>query len=336
MANGIGAGSLLDLQTAPLRGEKLQEELLRLRAECEALEAEAEEEEASSGVVLNDVELERLRLNSLLQRYREKAPSAEALSERHMGVLEKLAAEVQRLREENSFLATQSNSKSRSDDEVSTFQTRHTTPIRSAAEELHDEVRKLRCRYADYRRSQRQSRLEEWRLSQCKSEAKNVIHEMRIQEKQLEEMKKRVNLSENSLEEVKEHLEATKLEAEEEQALIRDLNREVMSTREACYVPARLKREASFLMKVLDQEGGRLKTRRHLRSLEAVKKLYDEVSTCAPAILPFASRAKSEMEMQFSRYLQLEEGHNRALQRLHLSVTRGVLNGKGSQTQSIP
>merc|ERR1712066_1061293 len=94
--------------------------------------------------------------------------------------------------------------------------------------------------------------------------------------------------------------------------------------REACYVPAKLKKEANFLMKFLHHEGGRLKTSRHLRSLEACKRLYHEVSEAAPALLPLAGRAKTEMEEEFARYLRLEDSHSRALQKLHLAVTRGL------------
>merc|ERR1719401_1500474 len=95
--------------------------------------------------------------------------------------------------------------------------------------------------------------------------------------------------------------------------------------REACYVPAQLKRKSSTLMKFLDQEGGRLSTERHLRSLQLTAKLYQGVAAHAPALLPLVSRAQACMEEQFERYRLLEEGRARLLRRLHAGVMRDVL-----------
>merc|ERR1711865_1140650 len=105
---------------------------------------------------------------------------------------------------------------------------------------------------------------------------------------------------------------------------VRELHTEACNMREACYIPARLKKETTFLVKLLDHEGGRLKTSRHLRSLEACKRLYQDVASSAPSLLPMAGRAKAEMEEEFARYQRLEENHVRTLQRVQLAVTRGL------------
>ncbi|CAE8711538.1 unnamed protein product [Polarella glacialis] len=286
----------------------------------QVLASDAEEKEVSTGVDLQDACLERLRLTGLLQRQRDRPPTTEDLADRQREALEELAGEAVRLREENSWLATQSSCEAHN-----TSVSSQPHRARSAFEELRDEVGKLRRRFADFRCRERRCRVEEWRLASCKGDSRDVIHQMKLQEQQLQELKRKLGDGEGSLRQATEQVARGRLEAEEEQAAIRDLNREVIATREACYLPARLKRETSFLMKIFDQEGGRLKTKRHLRSLESCKKLYEEVVAQAPSVLPLASRTKSDMEVLFSRYLQLEEGHNRALQRLHMAVTRGLV-----------
>eukprot|EP00931_Biecheleriopsis_adriatica_P093539 TRINITY_DN67277_c0_g1_i1.p1 TRINITY_DN67277_c0_g1~~TRINITY_DN67277_c0_g1_i1.p1 ORF type:complete len:329 (+),score=97.50 TRINITY_DN67277_c0_g1_i1:21-1007(+) len=321
-----------------LTKQELREELLRLKAARQALETEAAEEDASGGVSLNDALLERLHLSSVLQRFRERVPSAEDLAERQLHALEELLSEAMRLKEENSRLAMRAGTGEQAAEahnaSVSSRASR-TSRVRLAGEELHDEVCRLRRRHVEHRRRELQSWLKEWKLASCKGEARQVVSEMKQQEKQLQELRTAAATQERSLQEEQKLLERSRRDTEVEQSLIRDLNREVVVTREACLMPARIKRETNFLVKMLDQEGGRLKTRRHLRSLEACKKLYDEVAEHAPSLLPTAGRAKLEMEAQFSRYLQLEEGHNRALQRLHLTITRGLLHERGSDIQSV-
>jgi len=307
---------------------ELQEELCRLRAEYETLETEAAEEDASSGVLLNDAFLQRLQLSGVLQRYRRNQPKPEDLAEKQRAALDSLAEEVMRLKEENSMLATRAGLEGATQDHTASVSSR-SSRVRSAGEELHEEVSKLRHCFQASRRREWQSWLEEWSLIGCRNEARRVIREMKQQENELKALKQQAVAREENLRDVQQHLATDQFEAEAEQALIRDLNREVLSAREACFLPARLKRDASFLKKIFDQEGGRLKTRRHMRSLEACKKLYDEVTAQAPSLLPLASRVKLEMESEFSRYLKLEERHNHALQRLHISVTRGLLHKAG-------
>lgn len=319
----------LDEHPLPLlSGSELQEELCRLRAEYEALETEAAEQDASSGVLLNDALLQRLQLSGVLQRHRDSQPKPEDLAEKQRAALDNLAEEVLRLKEENSLLATRAALDDATEDRTA-FVSSRSSRVRSAGEELHEEVSKLRRSFKTSRHREWQRWLEEWRLIGYKGEARRVVREMKQQESELKALKQETVARKETLRDVQQHVVAGKLDAEAEQALIRDLNREVLSTREACFIPARLKRDTSFLRKIFDQEGTRLKTRRHMRSLEACKKLYDEVAVRAPSVLPLASRVKLETENEFARYRQLEEGHNRALQRLHLAFTRGLLHNAG-------
>jgi len=206
---------------------------------------------------------------------------------------------------------------------------------RGALEELHEEVCRLRRRHAEQQRRDRRTRLEEWHLCASRREAKQVLRNLALQERRLEESREAHTHAECYLGDTEAQLAQCRRDVERERAIIQRLNRDAVSMREACYLPARLKRESGFLVKIMDQAGGRLKTRKHMRSLEACKKLYDEVAAHAPAVLPLASRAKAEMEAEFARYLQLEEAHSRALHRLHMAVTRGLLQDKDRDGLSI-
>lgn len=298
----------------------LQEEVERLRAELQELEAAAAEQDAADAVALHDAQLERLQLDRWLQRFGEQPPGVEDLAERLELEVDELAAEVLRLREENASLAARGALHAADAVPGAAVPPR----ARAAAEELHVEVHCLRRGELEHRKRERRTRLEEWRLGSYRREARHVIRQLKIQERHLEESRRRHGEVEALLGEARAELTWGESEMEGERVAIRELNREAAGLREACYLPARVKRESGFLVKALDQEGGRLKTRQHLRSLEACKRLYDEVSDKAPGLLPLAGRAKAEMESEFARYLQLEEAHSRALQRLHLVVTRDI------------
>merc|ERR1711862_726711 len=100
---------------------------------------------------------------------------------------------------------------------------------------------------------------------------------------------------------------------------------QVHFARESCYVPVQLKKSSGVLMKFLDQEGGRLNTEKHFRSLQAASKLYSAIAAQSPSLQPLAGRAKAAMEAEFTRYQLLERHHKRQLHKLHIMVTRGVL-----------
>jgi len=307
----------------------LQLELDHLRAEYQELEAGAAERDAGDGVALHDARLERLRLSGLLQRYRERAPTVEELAERYESELEELSAEVLRLSEENSLLVAR-GMQCGAEQETGAAPTAHLGAgpprARSAVEELHDEVRLLRQKHADHQQRERRARVEEWRLSVSQDEVRRLTRQLKLLERRLEESRERHTQAEACLQGVQRQQAQYQREVEQEQALIQRLNREAVSLREACYLPARIKRESGFLVKLLDRGvGGRVKTQRHLKSVEVCRRLYDEAAAHAPAALPLAGRAKADMEAEFARFLRLEEAHSRALQRLHMAVTRDIL-----------
>lgn len=341
MCQGVGRGATLDFPTfghsscscdpaAPSTREEedLRLELDRLRAEYQELEAAAAEQDAGDSIALQGARLERLRLAGLLQRHRERTPTVEELAERYEGELDELVAEALRLSEENALLVARGAQGGADEEPVAAASAQAGAPPqrpRSAVEELHDEVRRLRQKRAEHQQRERRARVEEWRLSVCQEEVKRLTRQLKLQDRRLEEARGRHAEAEAVLLELRGELARYRREVEQEQALIQRLHREAVSLREACYLPARIKRESNFLVKLLDRGGGRMKAQRHRKSLEACKRLYDEVSNHAPAALPLAGRAKADMEAEFARFLRLEEAHSRALQRLHMAVTRDIL-----------
>lgn len=300
--------------------------------------AAMEEEEVEADVALQDLRLQRLQLSSVLQRYREQAPIVDDVARRHEGQLAELEAEVRRLQEENSILAFGSAEevgeggclqmgagRAASSSSLRTEASQPRPRARTAVEELSDEVFRLQRRQWEQKRSQRRHKLEEWGLGRCRSEAVHVVRQVRMHERRLEEVRQSKASAELHLSDLHCRIAEGLQELEQEKHCIRELNREVTSLREACYLPTRLKRESGFLLKVLDQGGtGKLKTRKHLRGMDAVARLYDEVAAHAPSLLQLAGRVRGDMTGQFARYQHLDKGHTRSLHRLHTAVARSV------------
>lgn len=296
------------------------EVLQRYRSEYAEEQAAAAERNAGDALELHDAQLLRVRLAATLQRYKERKPSLEDLTRHYESELDAVEAELKLLREENGLLATQGV------DVIERPAARGSASRRAptVAEELHQEACDLRPLQMEAAKIARRTMVGEWSLKNGKADAKMTMSRLKAQEQTLEDLRSRHTNAENYLRD----LLLTQAQSEEELAAererVRTLHRDALNMREACYVPATLKKEASFLMKFLDHEGGRLKTDRHLRSVESCRRLYQEVAHAAPNLLPLAGRAKAEMEEEFARYLQLEESHNRALQRLQLGVVRGL------------
>lgn len=298
-------------------------ELERLRAEYAALQAAAAEDEASDGVALHDAQLLKLELSGLLQRYRDRPPGIEDFVERYEAEARKLVSEVLHLREDNAGLAMGSGRVA-----AQPSQGPRKKAVRTAAEELLDEVMQLRRRHEESARNTRRSQLEERRVEELKGEARSVIRRLHSQEQRLEELRARHARADGYRQELDAARAADEAEIERERHRIRDLHNEAYVLREACYTPARLRKESNFLRKLLDKEGGRLTTNRHVRGLEACKRLYAEVAAQAPSLQPLAGRAKAEMQAEFDRYQRLEEAHSRALHKVHVAVARGLLSDR--------
>eukprot|EP00929_Paragymnodinium_shiwhaense_P089310 TRINITY_DN49471_c0_g1_i7.p1 TRINITY_DN49471_c0_g1~~TRINITY_DN49471_c0_g1_i7.p1 ORF type:complete len:334 (+),score=88.37 TRINITY_DN49471_c0_g1_i7:178-1179(+) len=312
-----------------------ERELERLRQEYRDLEAASVEKDVSDGVDMHDAQLLKLQLSRKLQRYREKPPSLEEVAEDHESELQELEHTVLRLRQENASLAFMPSQED-SEEQMSrgigpgvgsraSGSAPKVPAARSASQELCDEVQHLWHRHTAYQRSCRRAGIEEWKLQGLQEEARVVMQQLKQEERENEELSARRDRGEKTLQSACDAKRKGELDLERERRMLKDLHAQVSGLREACYMPARLKRESSFLVRILDREGGRLKTRKHLQGLQTCKRLYDEVAAKAPGLLPLAGRVKTGMEALFTKYLRLEESHGRALQTLHLTVTRGLL-----------
>lgn len=304
----------------------LMEELQRCRADHSEAQVVAAESEASHALELQDARLLQVRLSAILQRYRGRSPSIEDVARRYETELEELESEVQMLRESNVHLATRSPEDT--DLHVSsgsgTTRAARNRRVLTVVEELGEEARELRLVQLQACKRARHTRVNEWTLETAKTETRKAAARFKTQEHRLGDLRSRHVEAEAHLRSLLEAQTNIEKELEVERERVRQLHCQALGMREASFVPAKLKKETTFLMKALDKECGGKKTRSHLRSLEAYKRLYVEVAHSAPSLLPLVGRAKADMEQEFARYLQLEKGHSRALQRLQLALTRGL------------
>lgn len=312
------------------------QDLERLREEQHECEAALSEEDAAGEIALRDLQLEKARLAGLLRRLQARRPGPGEMCEQLLQELGTLAAEVRGLREENASLAVvretaigeaeQPPIPARAGDREHRPSRCSPSgrPARSATEELCEELRAPRRRRETQEQALREARLGEWQLDRGRQEAKRAAAQLRQRERLLLELRAQHARAQEVLRERTAQAARVHQEAAHERTHIQMLNREVLQLREACCLPAKLKRETSFLVKVLNQEGGRLKTQQHARALEDCRRLYDEVSARAPALLPLAGRAVADVEAAFARYTKLEAEHSKALQRLHHVVAQGL------------
>lgn len=300
------------------------QELDRCRTEYADAQAAAAECDAKVVLEIQDARLLRVRLSAILQRYKERKPTISDLASPYEAELDGLQSELKLLKEENGLLAMCDtgllDASNATRDKPRGSRSRPLT----VAEELHREACELRISQSEGSRIARQTQIAERSLEAMKDETKRTTARFKAQEQQLADLRNRHIKGEAYLKDLLEAQVQVDQELEAERAILRELHRQALHMRESCYVPAKLKKETTFLMKLMQHEGGRLKKSRHLRSLEACKRMYDEIAVTAPNLLPLAGRAKAEMEEEFARYLKLEESHGRALQRLQLAVTRGL------------
>jgi len=294
----------------------------------EEFETICAERTVQAEVELHDALLERLRLRGLVHRYRERPVTLDEIVSRQEQELKEIEAEIQRLIAENVHMALDksgcpvNNPLSEGVEKTSSTPVTRRAGLKSAFEELHDEVAFLRHRVAQLKRQRRSILLEENHLAGRRAEAQQVVRQLRCQEQRLEEGVRRKAASEALLRDVEHRLTQSEQDVRNEQETIRNLNQEVVELRESCYVPARQRRDRDFLLKMLDQGGGiRSKSRRHLCSLDTCIQMYDRVSELAPNLLALTSRVRSDMEARVARYLHLEASHLRALRHVSSAVT---------------
>ncbi|CAE7041651.1 crop [Symbiodinium natans] len=306
------------------------------------LQTAGEEQEAADEIRMHDAQLERLRLRALLERYTERQPKAEELAERYEAEIDQLSEEQRQLQEENTLLAhkdaiamdllddgtpcsrTSGSRTSRSLGRVGA------SPSRVAIRRTHNQAKERRQCEAKLMALRRRTQVNEWYLSRLKVELRDVSRSLQGRENHLREMRERFDAAEEQRHRLAEERNRTERQLASEREELVQLHKEALTLREACYLPAQLKKKSSTLMKFLE-EGGRLKTEKHLRGREAVAKLYQSVAQKAPELQASAGRVKSEMDLAFKRYQELQQQHSRSLQLFHLTLARGALSSPGAQ-----
>lgn len=315
----------------------LKEEVVRLRSEYDSLKAAADEEQAADEILLHDAQLERLRLRTLLDRYVERPPKVEELAERYESEIDELSEELRQLQEENALLAYHESSRAEQfdhEDATPSTSRSHRSPstrsprvnTRRTARQVHLQAKETRQCEAKLTSLRRRTRVNEWYLSQLKGQLQETAKVMQNREHRLQELRLRFDQAGEERQRLaEEHVRTQQMLDTERQELVQ-LHQEALSFREACYLPAQLKKKSSMLTKFLDQEGGRLKLEKHLRGREMVAKLYRSVAQQAPECQAIAGRVKTDMDAAFANLQQLQAQHQRQLQQLHLNLARNAFS----------
>ncbi|CAK9084780.1 unnamed protein product [Durusdinium trenchii] len=316
----------------PLDPTLLRGELQRLRGEYDSLKAAAEEEEAADEVRLHDLRLERLALKALLDRYRERPPKVEELAERYESEIDQLSEELRQLQEENALLAYHAAC----DDEASpaptpsaSARTPRTTvgsAQRRSARQVKEQAKEVRQCEAQLMALRRRTRVNEWYLAQLKTQLQETGKLLQGRESCLKDLKERIDQAHADRRRLSGERVRTQQTLETERQELVQLHQEALSLREACYLPAQLKKKSSMLTKFLDQEGGRLQLEKHLRASSAVQQLYRRVGSEAPEATALAGRVKADMEAACQKVQELHSQHQRLLQYLHLNLARNAFS----------
>eukprot|EP00811_Abedinium_folium_P037140 NODE_9783_length_1400_cov_2.371563.p1 GENE.NODE_9783_length_1400_cov_2.371563~~NODE_9783_length_1400_cov_2.371563.p1 ORF type:complete len:317 (-),score=105.47 NODE_9783_length_1400_cov_2.371563:448-1362(-) len=194
-----------------------------------------------------------------------------------------------------------------------------------AALRLVEEVSELRQQCCETARAERRLRVEEFHLAKLRAELQGTARAFRAREARAGELRAQTKEVEALLQDLSDDVTNGSEEIAQECQTICSLQQQVMAMRQACYLPAQLKRQSSAMTRSLDREGGRLGTQRRQRGLQVGSQLYKSVQVHAPQLLPLAGLAKASMEDEFARYKHLEERHARMLDWLQLAVAKDVL-----------
>ena len=237
----------------------LKEELQRLRSEYDSLKAAADEEQAADEILLHDVQLERVRLRALLDRYVERPPKAEELAERYEAEIDELSEELRQLQEENALLAYHCDESNETTPSRSSHASPSTRSPRKntarSARQVHLQAKETRQCEAKLTSLRRRTRVNEWYLSQLKSQLQETAKVMQNREHRLQELRLHFDQAGEERQRLaEEHVRTQQMLDTERQELV-ELHREALTLREACYLPAQLKKKSSMLTKFLDQDG---------------------------------------------------------------------------------
>ncbi|CAK9101093.1 unnamed protein product [Durusdinium trenchii] len=248
--------------------------------------------------------------------------SEEELAERYESEIdqflgrEELSEELRQLQEENALLAYHAAC----DDEASpaptpsaSARTPRTTvgsAQRRSARQVKEQAKEVRQCEAQLMALRRRTRVNEWYLvpgfevwcvvgwedAQLKTQLQETGKLLQGRESCLKDLKERIDQAHADRRRLSGERVRTQQTLETERQELVQLHQEALSLREACYLPAQLKKKSSMLTKFLDQEGGRLQLEKHLRASSAVQQLYRRVGSEAPEATALAGRVKADME----------------------------------------
>ncbi|CAJ1360319.1 unnamed protein product [Effrenium voratum] len=264
----------------------------------------------------------------MLERYRDRPPKVEELAERYEAEIDEWAETLRQLQEENALLVHQ-------DCEEATPSRTPTRRIsKGTALRQHKAAREVRQLEAQLAALRRRTRVNEWYLAQLKAQLQETAKILQGKENHLKDLRERFDAAGEHRQRLREEQVRTQQMLESERQELVQLHQEALALREACFLPAQLKKKSSVLTKFLE-EGGRHKMEKHLRGRDTVTKLYKSVAEQAPELQALAGRAKSEMDAAFARYQQLQLQHSRLLQQLRLDLARDALSASPERSKVV-
>ncbi|CAK9101201.1 unnamed protein product [Durusdinium trenchii] len=197
---------------------------------------------------------------------------------------------------------------------------------RRSARQVKEQAKEVRQCEAQLMALRRRTRVNEWYLAQLKTQLQETGKLLQGRESCLKDLKERIDQAHADRRRLSGERVRTQQTLETERQELVQLHQEALSLREACYLPAQLKKKSSMLTKFLDQEGGRLQLEKHLRASSAVQQLYRRVGSEAPEATALAGRVKADMEAACQKVQELHSQHQRLLQYLHLNLARNAFS----------
>ena len=125
---------------------------------------------------------------------------------------------------------------------------------RRTARQVHLQAKETRQCEAKLTSLRRRTRVNEWYLSQLKVQLQETAKLMQMREHRLQDLRQRFDQAGEERQRLaQEHVRTQQMVDTERQELMQ-LHQEALILREACYLPAQLKKKSGMLTKFLDQE----------------------------------------------------------------------------------
>ncbi|CAE8629484.1 unnamed protein product, partial [Polarella glacialis] len=141
----------------------------------------------------------------------------------------------------------------RSSASLSQTQWREAKRARIAAEKVHGEVLELwSCRSASAA-MRRRTQVDEWYLGQLRGQLQDLAQGLRSRVQQLKEVQVKFDEAESQRQDLAIARAKGHEELERNRQELVELHQQALGIREACIVPAQLKKKSTVLMKFLDQ-----------------------------------------------------------------------------------